>query len=84
MNIFFNTFRGSQIEEGLSLNFKSDDYSELSIAQVREKVSETCTLQRCIKQLGESENHQTRYDEAKKVRENVLSDVSNHILLAIW
>ena len=73
-----NFFIGSKIEENVSLNFKSNDNSELRIAQVREKD------QGCIKRSRESENHQTRYSETKKLRERFLYDGPNHILLTIW
>lgn len=81
---FFNSFRGSKIEEGVSPNFKSNDHSELSISQVQEKYSGTYTVQGCIKWLGESENHRTRYDKTKKLRESILYDGSNRVLLTIW
>ena len=36
-----------------------------------------------MKWLGESENHHTRHGETKKVRESLLRDRTNHILLPI-
>ena len=36
---FFNTFRRSKIEEGVSLSFKSTDLLNLSISYAQEKLS---------------------------------------------
>ena len=82
--VFFNTFRGSKIQECASLNFKLNDHADLSIVQVQENDSGAYEVQGCMKWLEGSENLQTRYGETKKLRESILYDWSNHILLTIW
>lgn len=81
---FFNTFRGSTIEEGVVVDFKADENCSLTINELKTKANGTFTISVTMKWFGELEKHETRNGTMKNLRECIVYDGTDDIMLTIW
>ena len=81
--MFFNTLRGSRIEEGVSVSFKAEDQILLTISQLKDKLSGTFNVAGCIKWFSEEKTN-NKFGVEKRLRECILFDGEDHIILTMW
>ena len=78
-SIFFNSSRGSSIDENVPVNFKINYNMKLTIKQIKCRSSGTFTVSgsiKCITDIQQREN--------KKLREAIIYDGTDHIKITLW
>ena len=78
-SVFFNSFRGSMIEENATVNFKLNDNACLLLKDIKTRVSGTFTVKGCIKWLTEE-----NVKDTKRLREAIFYDGTGDIKLTLW
>lgn len=63
--LFFNTFRGSKIEEGVAVSFKLNNNSNLPMKDIKSKGRGTFTVSECIKWFRRVQAYKTKLERIR-------------------
>ena len=79
--LFFNSNRGSRIEDASAVTFKNTPLEDLKLIDIKDEFSGTFTVKGCIKWLKEATKP---IPSAGLVRDAMLADGTHHIPISIW